>query len=298
MRCAEQPFPGDEAAAVLMKQALGLLLYGTTLALEIPCALARWLLVYVVAFFADAVLRIELEATSLAFVAAAAVPVWSLLGVVFPGRGWVWRRQCGGRRPTAWESEAFDLALAGLHDLDPAVRPPRGWFVLDDPRPMAAVSGSALLVTRGLVESDDLACVLAHELGHLRSLDGRLTDALNRLAVFWGLLATRERDAAPDEDSPPRRTGLLPRLTRFLLWLASGDLVQRLAAPLWAPYWRSREYAADDYAASIGQGDDLARHLTEEQLFFDMPVPFLFANPANHPPVALRIERLSRSLNA
>jgi len=65
-----------------------------------------------------------------------------------------------------------------------------------------------------------------------------------------------------------------------------------LLSPLWAAHWRSREYAADAYAASLGQAEDLARHLADFEQPFDVPQPGLLIKAASHPPIALRIERL------
>jgi Zn-dependent protease with chaperone function len=45
------------------------------------------------------------------------------------------------------------------------------------------VCGNTLMLSRGLLESEHLPAVLAHELGHINSSDGKLTAALNRLVV-------------------------------------------------------------------------------------------------------------------
>ena len=39
------------------------------------------------------------------------------------------------------------------------------------------------MLSRGLLESEYLPAVLAHELGHLHSSDGKLTAAINRLII-------------------------------------------------------------------------------------------------------------------
>ena len=63
------------------------------------------------------------------------------------------------------------------------LRLPERWFVLDEPQPDAAVCGDTLMLSRGLLESEYLPAVLAHELGHLASSDGKLTAAINRLVL-------------------------------------------------------------------------------------------------------------------
>ena len=63
-------------------------------------------------------------------------------------------------------------------------------------------------------------------------------------------------------------------------------------SPLWAAHWRAREYAADAYAAALGQAEDLARHLADYELPFDVPQRRLLWSTSQHPPVALRVQRL------
>jgi Zn-dependent protease with chaperone function len=75
------------------------------------------------------------------------------------------------------------------------LREPNGCYVLDDPLPSAAVRGTTVILSRGLLESASLAAVLAHELGHINSLDGHLTEALNRLALWDDPLAPRRLGA-------------------------------------------------------------------------------------------------------
>ena len=101
-----------------------------------------------------------------------------------PGRGWVWGRRLGARRPSAEEAAAVADALALLRAPTPTART-GSWYVLDDPLPGAAARGRTIVLSRALIESDPLAAVLAHELGHADSLDGRLTEALSRLEL-WG----------------------------------------------------------------------------------------------------------------
>ena len=186
-----------------------------------------------------------------------------------------------------------------LHGVGPTLPEPIRFFVLDDPLPAAAVRGRAVILSRGLLESESLAAVLAHELGHVDSLDSRLTEALNRLRLWGDPLAPvpLEHDGSAgvgfDGDSRGR---LSWGLMRWSLRLAGGSCAQSLLSPLWAAYWRSREYAADAYAASLGQAEDLARHLGDQELPFDAPQSGLLHNRFEHPPVALRVERLLASV--
>ena len=173
---------------------------------------------------------------------------------------------------------------------------PAGLRVLDDPLPGAAVGGRALVLSRGLLETDSLAAVLAHELGHANTLDGRLTEALDRLRL-WGdplvppHVAEPGRREVPIEE--PARGNLLLGLARWVLRLAGGGCAEAALRPLWAAYWRHREYTADAYAARLGQAEDLVRYLADNELPFDPPHRRRLFDRLEHPPVAHRIERLT-----
>jgi Zn-dependent protease with chaperone function len=185
--------------------------------------------------------------------------------------------------------------MTRLRSVDPSLPESPRYYVLDDPLPGAAVQGRTLILSRGLLESESLAAVLAHELGHVGSLDGRLTEALNRLALWNDPLAPVRPEPGGEsllEFGEDRRGGLLWGLLRWALRLAGGSFAQRLLSPLWAAHWRAREYVADAYACALGQAEDLARHLSDQEQAFDAPQPRLVFNQAEHPPVALRVERL------
>lgn len=62
--------------------------------------------------------------------------------------------------------------------------------------------------------------------------------------------------------------------------------------PLWGKYWREREYVADEYAAMLGQADELADFLEIHGLIHDHPIPFIWLTEHTHPPTELRIDRL------
>lgn len=276
---------------------IGAALYLVTLTLELPGAALRYALFGLAAAAAtSAPLDSENPDTVAAPVAAVAglgPLLWSLCAFVLPSLGVWWRWRLGGRGPSSREREAYERALVLLEEVGEGkvTRRPRSWFVLDAEEPQAAVRGDALMVSRGLVQHGDmnLAAVLAHELAHTSSLDGRLTEALNRL-VLWG-----------DPSGPQRPRIVVLRdpivavawgLATFVLRLAGGGLSQVLLRPLWAAHWRRREYAADTFASGLGQGEELANFLEAHALFFDLPIPFLWASAETHPPVELRIDRL------
>ena len=68
------------------------------------------------------------------------------------------------------------------------------------------------------------------------------------------------------------------------------------AGLVWARWWRLREYAADDYAARLGQAEELATFLEENVLLYDIPIGSIWMTTESHPPTALRIERLRQRL--
>jgi len=175
--------------------------------------------------------------------------------------------------------------------------------VIDTPQPDAAVCGDALMLSRGLLESEFIAPVLAHELGHLASSDGKLTAAINRL-VITPLPWRQGRERQGQDSVLPAEDRLLLGITIFggLLWMARkllgftrGGLGLRILAPAWGSYWREREYAADQYAARLGQAEELADFLEIHALIHDHPVPFIWLSEHTHPPSELRIDRLHKA---
>lgn len=284
-------------------------LYALTLALELPGAAARWLVFGLLALVPGYLLPVsdpDVVAAPVALLAALGPLVWSLACFAHPGHGLFWRWRSGGRRLSAREREAYEDALALLEDEREARqrRLPRRVFAVDVEEPQAAVRGDALMLSRGLLQrgGTHLAAVLAHELAHTGSLDGRLTEALNRLLLWGDPVGPRPRPPVVAGDPVVvlsfRAASIVSRLVRgfwrLLLWLAGGGLAQLLLGPLWAAFWRRREYAADAFAEELGQGEELACFLDSHALFFDVPVPFLWASDKAQPPVELRIDRLRR----
>lgn len=286
--------------APALSAATGVCLYLLTLIGEgILGAGVRWLLACLGAAAVGAVIPLPFGAAQVALAVAFAPLAWSVFGLLSPGRGHVWRRRLGARRPTGEESMVIEDARQMLRGVDRAVPGPPASA---SSRPAADGSGQGLTVvlSRGLLESDAVPAVLAHELGHTRSLDGRLTEALERLEPWGDPLAPIEPRTGAETRSgrTSDRCGLALGCARWALRLAGGGCAERLLSPLWCAYWRGREYAADAHAASLGQAEDLARHLTDMELPFDAPQRRLLFNRAEHPPVALRIERLRVSADA
>src|SRR4029077_19016346 len=150
------------------------------------------------------------------------------LALLRPSKGRLWRRSSGARRPAASEQEAIDDALTLVGNGGPRQLEDIGVYVLDHPLPDAVVRGRALILCRGLVETEALGPVLAHELGHLHSLDGALTEAVDRFCLWPPLL-----DEEPLNENQPR-SGWIYRLALLTLRFTAGGLSQRLLAPFWA----------------------------------------------------------------
>ncbi|HEV3047075.1 MAG TPA: M48 family metalloprotease [Solirubrobacteraceae bacterium] len=259
------------------------MLYALTLAGQLAGAAARAIITTVLLWIVGLLTGWSIPVNLVATVVAFAPLVLSLLSVtcpplIAPIDGRWWEISSGGRAPEQDEREAFQEAFAELQEADPELRPPRHWFVAEDPDRNASAYASSLRVTRGLLESPHAAAVIAHELGHLRTSDAHLTSALNLLLL-------------KPMDTPAVRP-LWSLAFRGLAWFASGQAVLTLTANAWEAYWRSREFAADDYAAQLGQAHALAQSLTLDSLPFERPIRAMRFSRATHPYTKPRIARL------
>ncbi len=155
------------------------------------------------------------------------------------------RRRLGvRRRPSGRETRRFEQVYEGLARAQaaapdaPPIRRPRLWRVYDDDQGMQMrFIGFVLVIDRGLLYSRHFPALLAHELAHVNSPD-LLTRGV--YALF-----------------PPFRWSVF---TLVGLPLACGPIALHLA---WMKYWRERVFAADEYAARLGQGYALKRALDE-----------------------------------
>jgi Zn-dependent protease with chaperone function len=285
----------------------GLLLYFLTVALEVPVIYLRWLLVAIVATITSAVGGPTISANVVLLIAL--VPtLWSMLALISPaGSGWWWRQHIGGREPSQRERLAYEDAVELLQAHSPGepLPLPKGWFVLDLNEPDGGVVGNSLMLSRGLLEMS-IAAVLGHELKHLGSLDGRITLGLNRLIIFPPKRNSEEEQEQrqprprPDVHIVANDPVILAILAlRAFLWLvakairfAKGGLGLWLTTPLWGRYWRRREYAADHYAATLGQADELADFLETHALLYDRPIPYMWLTDTDHDFTELRIDKL------
>jgi Zn-dependent protease with chaperone function len=284
-----------------------LAMFALALASELPVLLTRVLIAAITVSIVDLLTGHPDHGAQMLWLGALPT-LWAILALITPiGSGWWWKQRSGGRRASEREQLAYNDAIETLqsHSQTPLVLP-RKWFVIDAPLPDAAVNGHTLMLTRGLLESSHLPAVIAHELGHLATPDGRLTAALNRLVLVKPPQTATElllaHLAQKSQNHPPRPALLgdetirtLYQAARIGLWallFARGGLGLRLTRPVWGIYWRRREYTADAYAAGLGQADELAEFLEAHALIHDHPVPYIWLTEHTHPPTELRIDKL------
>jgi Zn-dependent protease with chaperone function len=169
-------------------------------------------------------------------------------------------------------------------------------YALDVPEPSAFVIGKALYLSHPLFQSPYLAGVVAHELGHLNSSDGRFVLGLNRLVIpVFHRMSVRLAGDTLHEDklvarSARKEMGCVRSLLTLIFALMGGGIGVRLMTPLWLRYWRAREYDADRYAATLGQGPLLTEFLELYTQPFDLAIPYF--DGMTHPYTELRIDKL------
>jgi hypothetical protein len=125
----------------------------------------------------------------------------------------------------------------------------------------------------------------------LNSTDPRVSTTVNRLAAPARATAPI-RNWQTEQLRSRQPTGWLPGLVATILRLSSGGLATDMMRPAWSAWWRLREYAADDYAARLGQADALAGFFEADGMLYDAPIRRIWASKETHPPTALRIDRL------
>jgi len=266
-------------------------LYLLTLCIQaLTAGAARWLLALLAWSALGLFVDMRLSPGFVAFLCMTGPLVWSAAAFWLPGEGRLWHEQVGAFDPSEGEAQLIDTAFETLGR--EATRPLSGLsiYVVDTNDKFAFIRGRALILSRGLVESGSLAAVLAHELGHANSTDGRLMQALDRL-VLWGdpLVPARE-------ESTLREYGGLAALVvgtlRWVIRIAGGSLTLRLMSPLWARYWRKRERAADEFVVSLGHGPALAQYLKDWEQPKEQPHPRLLFNLQQYERIAYRCDVL------
>ncbi|MFN3372972.1 MAG: M48 family metalloprotease [Chloroflexus sp.] len=282
--------------------------YSLTLTLEIAgVGLRYWAIIWVSSpFFSASTVH------TLAIIGAMGPPCYSLLAWVGPpGGNRVMRWKVRGRAPTITEQAILAEAFRALAHR--GIAPPRFVYTVDQPDLNAYVIGHTLYLHRDTYTSPHLPAILAHEMGHYHTSDGRLALALHRLTFPGGWLMVSftmrlthviERLLNPImrllnalsyivlrvEIAIPTWIG---QFTQYIFSLGLITLVGGIGivatTPLWRSYLRQRELAADRYAAQHGFAYDLALFLRQAQLD-EMNLPW---NQASfHPSVEERLAAL------
>jgi heat shock protein HtpX len=172
-----------------------------------------------------------------------------------------------------WNSDKMVLRMYGAHEVDARSAPelyalvsrlaanaglpmPRV-FIMENPQPNAFATGrnpqnAAVAVTTGLLDTvneDELAGVVAHELGHVKNRDtllmtmtATIAGAISMLANFGFFFGGRSNDSG--------NIGFVGTLLLLILGPLAAGLVQMAIS-------RTREYAADRAGAEIS-GEPMA----------------------------------------
>jgi Zn-dependent protease with chaperone function len=290
-------------------------MYGLAVASEVPVILTRIVVVFIASLIVTTATghheTFFWSELTLLFTA------WSALAFITPaGTGWWWRQRTGGRKPSEREQAAYEDAVELLqaHSSTP-LRLPGSWFVMDNQEPDAGACGNTLMLSSGLLQTEGLPAVIAHELGHIATLDGRLTAALNRLVFLpphepedpqerrelrehknlrreHRRLRRKEKQTGDPADPVIEAAWIVAEISVKAISFARGGIGLRIVGPIIAIYWRRREYKADLYAAALGQADELADFFEIHVLLHDQPVPTIWLTEHTHPPTELRLERL------
>ena len=273
-------------------------LYLIAVAVLIPTAVFQILTVFLLTLLVTLIANGHGDfglANLLPWVLVGAYFAWATSALIVPlGAGRYLADGIGARRPTAEETDAYRDAMGSL-PLERVRRQPKWLYVLDRHELNAAVVGDVIIINRTVFDSENLAAVIGHELGHLNSMDIRVSCAANRLASL-ARLTEQVRTETTEASRSGQPVGCLGGLGMLIVRGCSGGLQTTMTAPAWASWWRLREYAADDYAARLGQAEQLARLLDENVLLYDVPIRFVWMTTTSHPATALRIERLREHL--
>lgn len=235
----------------------------------------------------------------------------SLFHVVLPvmrsGSGPTERDTLGAREPTRDEMETIIDTMQRIQaESGKTIKKgaPSQWLVLDEPFPDAYTIGSTVYLTRAAIENDNLAGIMAHEMGHIAHKDGDLLLSLRRFIVplaYWvgidrqataagAVLGTGSTARLGSMQTEDEKIFFRFQSLKIKLWLAFwfGGVGLLLLGRAWAQFWRYRDFMADEYAVQLGQGDSLMS-LLEIYRHIDVAQPYLLTN---RPYTAERLDRL------
>ncbi len=192
-------------------------------------------------------------------------------------------------------------------------------YVMDDPAPNAFATGrdpkhAIVAATTGIMEVMDdreLAAVMAHEMGHVKNYDIRVSMIAFGLASAIGILsdiAMRMMFFGGNSDSRPNNPLVL------VLGIVLVILAPVMAALIQSAISRQREYLADATSAMTTRDPEALASALEKLKTYGRPLQkqstatahLFFSNPlkkgflsnmfSTHPPLDSRIQRLRSSL--
>ncbi|WP_129630955.1 M48 family metalloprotease [Candidatus Oscillochloris fontis] len=287
----------------------GIILYIVTLGLELLSVLVRFALVSaLVTLIAGGQIGV-----GVGILAGLAPVIYSLLVLAGIPSGHILIRRNLAARPLT-RSEQAQLAAAVAPMQAQGLTFPKHVFALDTEGLNAAISGRTLYIHRDLFASRFLAGVIAHELGHYTSLDGRLMLAIRALtipggfvmagfllhllrwlahAIAWLLGALLTLIFAMLRMNLSWIIGWIfgmsIQIMRMLIIFGVGGVGSALLGSAWRSYFIEREYVADAFAASLGYAYDLIAFF-ETEVLTDVTIPW-YEQPT-HPSTTRRIANL------
>lgn len=287
----------------------GIILYIVTLLLESISVVVRFAIVSGL---------VSLAAGSTAGMVAGAVAglgpiIYSLLVVGgIPSGHVLIRRSLSARALNKTEAGQLEAAVADILARD--VPFPRHVFAVDTEGLNAAISGRTLYIYRELFDSRYLPGVIAHELGHFNSMDGRLLLGIRALTIPGGffmayILIGLLRWVAMGISTvlvamlvvvfaflrinlsglARPLFGISMQIMRMAIIFAVGGVGPALLGSIWRSYFIEREFAADAFAGRLGYANDLIDFF-ETEVLSDVVIPW-YEQPT-HPTATRRMATL------
>jgi Zn-dependent protease with chaperone function len=287
----------------------GIVLYIVTLLIESISVIVRFGIVSgLVSLFAGGTTGIVAGA-----LAGLGPIIYSLLVVSGIPSGHILVRRSLKGRPLS-ETEGGQLEAMLAHIRASGVGFPQHVFAVDTEGLNAAISGRTMYIYRELFDSRYLAGVVAHELGHFNSMDGRLLLGIRALTIPGGffiayLLIGLLRWVAYGVSTvlvaflvvvfaflrinlsglAGPLFGVSLQIIRMSIIFAVGGVGPALLGSIWRSYLLQREFAADAYAGRLGYANDLIDFF-ETEVLSDVAIPW-YEQPT-HPTATRRMASL------
>jgi Zn-dependent protease with chaperone function len=193
--------------------------------------------------------------------------------------GFFTRFALGAREPSQREREAVVEVLETIRERKGNLQFHSFWYVIDSPVPNSYTVGTTLYITRGLINSEYLGALIAHEVGNLAHGDGRQLKALRNFVYpfFQHISVSTLRTAPGTNFQPPATEGarevvvvdgelqqfisLSTQILLFLLSFSLGGFGVMILSPFWAKWFRERDYLADRVVKDLGYEYQLIDYL-------------------------------------